>query len=159
MVHKNFSNRLSTTIKNARANQRDVKSFYRHVRNKFCGSLIIPQLKDDNGQIIDDCVTVVDIFARNFSQVFTVDLNNTLPSLIDRSHNVHRCSVEFPDVIGAARVRPRTSAVYRLFLRFNENDLLSPFAMYPDDIKLYNGSSNSNILTQDLLEISEWSSD
>ena len=31
----------------------------------------------------------------------------------------------------------------------------SPFAMYADDVKLYNVSSNSNILTQGLLAVSE----
>ena len=37
--------------------------------------------------ITDNCATVADIFARNFSQVFTVSLNNT--SLTGPNHNVH----------------------------------------------------------------------
>ena len=110
-VHRNFWNKSSTIIKNSRAvyekriaDQPDVKSFYKQVRNKFSGPVITPQLKDDNGRIIDNSATVADIFGINFPQVFTVDLNQTLPSLIGPSHNVCLGSVEFPDIIVRAKL-------------------------------------------------------
>ncbi|KAJ3652364.1 hypothetical protein Zmor_018337 [Zophobas morio] len=39
------------------------------------------------------------------------------------------------------------------------NIITSPFAMYPDDIKLYKKSSNSLLLQEDLFRIGNWSGD
>ncbi|KAJ3665857.1 hypothetical protein Zmor_001324 [Zophobas morio] len=111
-IHRDFSNRLLTTIKDARiayerriADHNDVKRFYKHVRNQISGSVTTPQLKDENGRVIEDCASVAEIFAQTFSSAFTIAPNNILPSLAGPSHGLYLDSVEFPETVVCAKLK------------------------------------------------------
>ncbi|KAJ3665853.1 hypothetical protein Zmor_001320 [Zophobas morio] len=103
-AHRNFSNNLSVTLREARiayekqlADSTDTKRFYRHIRNKLSGPLSTLQLRDDYDKITDDCATVVNIFAYTFCKTFTLETDNTLPSAIITKPNVSLDSTEFPE--------------------------------------------------------------
>jgi hypothetical protein len=76
-THRAFSNKLSTTIKEARtryeasiANSKDTKHFHKHIRTQLSGPVGTPQVR--SGQVrsvTDNSDVVADIFADVFSKV------------------------------------------------------------------------------------------
>jgi hypothetical protein len=72
-THRAFSNKLYTTIKEARtryeasiANSRDTKHFHKHIRTQLSGPVGTPQVRDITGSVTDNSDVVADIFADVF---------------------------------------------------------------------------------------------
>ncbi|KAJ3654552.1 hypothetical protein Zmor_013731 [Zophobas morio] len=87
-IHREFSNRLSTAIKEARcvyeknvAEAKDAKKLYKYIRTKFTGPVSTPRLKNTFGEVLDNNKIIADTFADAFSNVFTIEPSGCLPKL------------------------------------------------------------------------------
>jgi len=79
----------------ARRAKKDPKAFYRYVNGKIKGRGVIPDLKDDNGSVINEDADKANAFNSFFSSVFTKEDTLNLPDISYRSVKKELADVNF----------------------------------------------------------------
>jgi hypothetical protein len=107
-THRAFSNKLSTTIKEARtgyeasiANSRDTK----HIGTQLSGPVGTPQVRDITGSVTDNSDVVTDIFADVFSKVFTKESRGRIPAVPGPPNSTFLSDIDFLETVVCEKIR------------------------------------------------------
>jgi hypothetical protein len=111
-THRAFSNKLSTTIKEARtryeasiANSKDTKHFHKHIRTQLSGPVGTPQVRDITGSVTDNSDVVADIFADVFSKVFTKESRDRIPAVPGPPNSTFLSDIDFLETVVCEKIR------------------------------------------------------
>jgi hypothetical protein len=111
-THRAFSNKLSTTIKEARtgyeastANSRDTKHFHKHIRTQLSGPVGTPQVRDITGSVTDNSDVVTDIFADVFSKVFTKESRDRIPAVPGPPNSTFLLDIDFLERVVCEKIK------------------------------------------------------
>jgi hypothetical protein len=111
-THRAFSNKLSTTIKEARtryeasiANSKDTKHFHKHIRTQLSGPVGTSQVRDITGSVRDNSDVVADIFADVFSKVFTKESRDRIPAVPGPPNSTFLSDIDFLETVVCEKIR------------------------------------------------------
>lgn len=112
LAHRRLSNHLSTVLKRARSSyvddmvsSGDKKRFYKYIRSNISTKVSVPLLRDSSGAVCNDHQNVADIFASNFSAVFTREPSGRLPFLTTPRCMSTLCDIEFSPFLVESELR------------------------------------------------------